>query len=128
MNQSRQRAESGAISINQVDDRGFGLLDLEYVAMGASAVLMATHRLSRLLRNEPGELLINHGRVGLPRWRISAILVAEAEISQKELTQLTKIEQRQTSRAFALMEEEEQKLFLSMFEPIAQATVQASEF
>jgi DNA-binding MarR family transcriptional regulator len=155
---------------------GFGLLDLEYVPMGASVVSMATHRLSRLLRNELGELLISHGQVGLPRWRILAILAAEGEIPQKELTQLTKIEQGQISRALALMEEEklvvsrrssedkrsrlfaltqkgreeydgifpvvsalsraidsalsadEQKLFLSMSERIAQATVQASEF
>lgn len=82
-----------------------GLLDLDFVPPGASVVSMATHRLSRLLRGELGELLSRQGNVGLPGWRIYVGLASRGEITQKELVEFTKIEQGQISRSLAFMED-----------------------
>jgi len=81
-----------------------GFLDLEFVPPGASIISMATHRLSRLLRSELGELLNQQAGIGLPGWRIYVGLASCGEITQKELVDFTKIEQGQISRSLAFME------------------------
>jgi len=82
-----------------------GILDLDFVPPGASIVSMATHRLSRLLRSELGELLNQQSEIGLPGWRICIGLASRGEITQKELVDYTKIEQGQISRSLAYLED-----------------------
>ncbi len=81
-----------------------GFLDLDFVPPGASIISMATHRLSRLLRSELGEVLNQQSDIGLSGWRISVGLASHGEITQKELVEFTKIEQGQISRSLAFME------------------------
>ncbi len=81
-----------------------GFLDLDFVPPGASIIAMATHRLSRLLRSELGELLNQQAGLGLPAWRIFIGLASRGEITQKELVEFTKIEQAQISRSLTFME------------------------
>ena len=81
-----------------------GFLDLDFVPPGASIIAMATHRLSRLLRSELGELLNQQAGIGLPVWRIFIGLASRGGITQKELVEFTKIEQAQISRSLTYME------------------------
>ena len=96
------------IEIEPVNEQAManGLLDLDFVPPGASVVSMATHRLSRLLRRELGELLSRQGNIGLPGWRIYVGLASLGDVTQKELVEFTKIEQGQISRSLAFMEDD----------------------
>lgn len=82
------------------------LLHLDDVPVGATALSMATHRLSRLLRSNLAELLMEHGQIGLPAWRIYTGLAEFGSATQKQLVQFTHIEQSLVSRALAQLEKQ----------------------
>lgn len=84
-----------------------GLLDLDNVPAGASLLSMATHRLSRQLRYQLGNLLARHGELSLVDWRICVGLSQQQTITQKELVNFTKMEQGQVSRSLAVLEKRE---------------------
>ena len=83
------------------------LLDLSHIPSGASPVSIATIRLSKLLRTHLGDLLLQHGNIGLPSWRIYTGLAEMGEATQKQLVAHCRMEQSHISRALAQLETKE---------------------
>ena len=81
-----------------------GLLNLDEIPYGASALSIGTHRLSQLVRRELERTLSHHGKLSLIDWRICLGLSRSEATTQKELVKFTRMQQAQVSRSLLTLE------------------------